>query len=318
MESRVICILTLFLVLAGCDSGDLHKEEITMLNFDKGWDYDDPVSTEIKFKGILATFSYEDHPQQYLELQTQIARTLGLQQKFDEAHALLDQVESHLSADQPIPRIRYLLERGRCYNSANRQAQARPLFLEAWETSQAAGADFYAVDAGHMMAIVEPPEKQLEWNEKAVAIAEKSEDPRARGWLGPLYNNIGWTYHDLGNYEQALAVFEKALDWRMQHQQVNETLIAKWSVARTHRSLGHVDQALGLQMELLQTIKAAGLPEDGYVEEEIAECLTLQGKTREASRHFFKAWALLSKDIWLQQNETPRLERLKQLGQEHE
>ena len=177
-------------------------------------------------------------------------------------------------------------------------------------------ADFHAVDAAHMLAIVAKQDQQLHWNEKAMELAENSTDKRAQGWLGSLYNNIGWAYHDLQEYEQALAIFLKALDWRVAHEQVIETQIAKWCVARTQRSLGNIDQALGRQYDLEKELLAAGQAEDGYVFEEIAECLTLQDKPDEAAPYFLKAWTLLSQDIWLKQNEAERLDRLKKLGEQ--
>jgi hypothetical protein len=34
--------------------------------------------------------------------------------------------------------------------------------------------DFYAIDAAHMLAIAAPAEQQLEWNLRALALAEQS------------------------------------------------------------------------------------------------------------------------------------------------
>ena len=166
-----------------------------------------------------------------------------------------------------------------------------------------------------MLGIAALQDQQLLWNEKAMDLAEKSLDKRAQGWLGSLYNNIGWTYHDMQEFDKAMAVFLKALEWREAHEQIIETQIAKWCVARTHRSLGNVDKALVMQYELEKEMLAAGQDEDGYVSEEIAECLTLQGKSEEAAPYFMKAWTILSQDIWLKQNEVERLERLKTLGE---
>lgn len=285
-----------------------------MLDVDQYWNYNEPESTESKFKELLPDISFEEHPDEHLQLLTQIARTLGLQQKFTEAHQQLDEVEKKLSDETAIASIRYLLERGRTFNSSNNKDQALPLFVQAWELALEHHADFHAVDAAHMVAIVEAPENQLEWNERAMNLAEKSEDPRSKGWLGSLYNNIGWTYHDLGQYEDALAVFEKGFAWQQEHKRLQEMHIAKWCIGRTQRSLGNVELALRLQKDLAEEIKKAGLPEDGYVAEEIGECLLILEQPEKARPHFMKAWELLSKDPWLRQNEGARLDRLKTLG----
>ncbi|NQV50497.1 MAG: hypothetical protein HQ507_08365 [Candidatus Marinimicrobia bacterium] len=286
-----------------------------MQAFDKLWNYNDPAATEIKFRDYLADSNAGLTQSDKLELRSQIARTLGLQQKYDEAHLVLDNVEAELNADFQIATLRYLLERGRVFNSAGKQIESIPFFLKAWELGQEFGADFFAVDAAHMLGIAEASPEQLAWNEKAMELAENSEDSRAKGWLGSLYNNIGWTQHDLGNYEKALVLFEKGLAWQESNSKVRETQIAKWTVARTQRSLGNIDLSLKLQLELEQEILESGSAEDGYVSEEIAECLSLKGQHKAATPHFFKAWKLLSEDLWLQQNEAERLSRLKELGE---
>src|SRR5687768_2612862 len=114
-----------------------------------------------------------------LQLLTQIARALGLQRKFDDAHTILDTAETAMALDMATVRVRYLLERGRLFNSSQQPERARPFFLDAWERGRAAKLDDFAVDAAHMMAIVEPLEKKLAWNERAVAVAESSSDSRA-------------------------------------------------------------------------------------------------------------------------------------------
>ena len=314
MINRSVILFIMISMLLNCSSQQQAKEVPIMRDFDKLWDFNDPTATEQKFHELLNQANQDEAPDYYLELKTQLARTLGLQQKFDDASALLDQVESELRSDYPMVTIRYKLERGRVFNSSGNKEKSKSLFLEAWELGQKVGADFFAVDAAHMLGIVEEPAQQLVWNEKAMALAEQSQDERAQGWLGSLYNNIGWTYHDMQNYDKALEIFLKALEWRESHQQVRETQIAKWCVARTYRSLGDIEKSIEIQLALEKEIQAAGQPEDGYVFEEIGECFLIQGKAKDAVPYFKKAYDLLVQDIWLKQNESARLERLKQLG----
>ena len=145
--------------------------------------------------------------------------------------------------------------------------------------------------------------------------AEASEDPRAREWLGPLYNNTGWTYHDAGEYEKALELFEKGLAWRQERDNQQTTRIAKWTVGRAKRSLGRTEDALAIQQSLLEEHEAA-VTSDGFVFEEVAECLFALGRPDEARPHFGRAYQELSKDGWLTENEPERLDRLKRLGDE--
>ncbi len=180
--------------------------------------------------------------------------------------------------------------------------------MQAFEEAQAQHEDFYAVDAAHMVAIVESGDEHLAWNLRALDLAEHSDQPRARKWRGSLYNNIGWTYHDAGQYDQALDAFEKAIACRQEYGQEAEIRIARWCVARTLRSLNRIDLALAILQEL-----ESG-PHSGYVEEELAECLTVQGKPGEAAPYFAKANESLAKDEWLAANEPQRLARLQSLG----
>ena len=180
--------------------------------------------------------------------------------------------------------------------------------------AQAAGEDFFAVDAAHMLAISQPPAEQTVWNLRAIAAAEQSAQPRARHWLGSLYNNLGWTLHDQGDFAQALDLFQRALRFRETQGKSAEILVARWCVARCLRSLGRTEEALVEQQSLAVAHAAAGT-QDGYVEEELGESLLLLGRPADARPHFAQAHALLSQDPWLMESEPARLERLKQLSQ---
>ena len=119
-----------------------------------------------------------------------------------------------------------------------------------WIWRKRLGEDFYAVDAIHMLAIIAEPASALTLNLQAIQLAESSGQEKARNWLGSLYNNMGWTYHDMGEYESALKIFEKAEAFRRSKGSVNEIRIAIWCVARTLRSLNRVEEALSKQMAL--------------------------------------------------------------------
>src|SRR5262245_37379001 len=237
-------------------------------DLDQLWAYDDPSTSERRFRDLLPQL--QAGTPAYLELLTQIARAQGLQRDFGAAHQTLDAVEAALVDGGERVHIRYLLERGRVFNSSKQPERARPLFLAAWERARAAGEDFYAIDAAHMLAIVEPPEQSLVWNQQALELAERTPDQRAKKWRGSLCNNMGWTYHDAGRYDQALALFQKALAYREAQGQEREARIARWCVARALRSLGRTEEALAMQQALLEDNERAGTA-DGYVFEELGE-----------------------------------------------
>ncbi len=282
-------------------------------DFDALWNYNNPAETEKRFRELLPTAEQSGDASYHAQLLTQIARSQGLQHHFAEAHQTLNSVEPMLTDGLKESRVRYLLERGRVFNSSGNKVEARPLFLAAWELAGSIQADGYAVDAAHMIAIIEPPEAALEWNLKALDYAEKSVQPRARKWLGSLYNNIGWTYHDLKQYDRALEIFQKALTFREQQSDPASIRIARWCIARTLRSLNRIDEALVIQRALEKEWAEIG-GKDGYVQEELGECLLIKGDS-EAAQHFARAYQMLSQDTWLVENEPTRLERLKTLGE---
>jgi tetratricopeptide (TPR) repeat protein len=164
-----------------------------------------------------------------------------------------------------------------------------------------------------MMAIVASPADQLALNERAVALAEGARDPRARQWLASLYNNTGWTHFGAGELDDALRLFELALEERRKRAEPRGTSIARWAVARTLRAKGGFDQALAEQLAIQRSNAEAGI-DDPYVDEEIAECLLSLGRMAEARPHFAKAADGLAADRRLAAGEPARIARLRELG----
>lgn len=281
-------------------------------DFDSLWDYNSPAATEAKFRELLPAAESSGELSYRGQLLTQIARTQGLQGRFDEAHATLDSVERMPLEQLPLARVRYLLERGRTFNSSGKPDHARPLFETAFEVAVQNGLESFAIDAAHMIAIVEPlPDAQLRCNLRALELAEKSKGERARKWRASLYNNIGWAYFDQKQFEKAMEMFEKAVVLREQAQQPRELRIGRYCVAKTLRMQGRIDAAMAIDRELVEQADRAGEP-DGYFLEELAECLLALGKADEAKRYFRRALEALSKDKWLVESEPDRVERMRQ------
>ncbi len=283
-------------------------------DFDALWNYQDPAATEAVFRDLLPPAQAAGDTAYEAELLTQIARTQGLQQRFEAAHATLDQADALITPDMTTARVRSHLERGRAVNSAGDPKSSAALFEQAFDLASDSGLEYFAVDAAHMLGIVCPGDESIAWNERALALAEAATDPRARAWRGALYNNLGWTYHDLGRHEDALDMFEKHLAVRTEQGNEAQIGIALWSIAKTYRFLGRVDEALVIQQELLVRPERQGNESEGYTREELGECLLLLGRETEAVPHFARAWELLHDDPWLMRDEVERLERLKRLG----
>jgi tetratricopeptide (TPR) repeat protein len=225
------------------------------------WDFDDPAGSEHRFRAAA-----DDAPgtrEQAIHL-TQLARALGLQERYAEGHAVLDALDD----SPPEVSVRIALERGRLLRSSGQPAQARPHFEEAARVALEGGLDALHVDALHMVALVAEPADQLDRNYIALAFAKASEDPAARNWDASLLNNIGMARADSGDFRAALAAFEEALVARERIGDPHRTRVARWMVAWALRNLGMTEVALEMQRELMAELDAAG-EVDPYVYDEI-------------------------------------------------
>ncbi len=274
------------------------------------WDYNQPAVSEARFREALKTESGDDA----LELETQIARTFSLRREFTQAHALLDTVQRRMSEKtRSAVRVRYLLERGRTFRSANEAVKARPLFLEAWQIGDKEKLTLLAIDAAHMMGIVEGGEEAQRWNERAMALAMSSNVPRAIRWRGSLANNMGHTERERGNLDAAAKHFQASLTAFQLTRSGSQIRMAKWQIANVMRLQKRFDEALALQLVIETEASEAGEP-DGYVFEEIAEIYLVKNEPAKAKPYFAKAVEALSKDTWFAENEGDRLARMRQLA----
>jgi len=279
------------------------------MDIDAYWEYSDPAASETRFRALLVDARGDDR----LEILTQIARTYSLRKDFAQAHRVLDEVERGLGMAGAAPRVRYLLERGRTFNSSGDKAGARPLFEQAWDIATAHGLEGLAVDAAHMVPIVVGGPEGAEWTRRGVELARRSRDDKARALLPALLNNHAWNLHDEGRYEEALPVFREAEAAWLATGRQPQGRIARWSVARCLRSLGRLDEALAIQRDLEQEWAKAGSA-DGYVFEELGELLEATGKRDEAKPYFRRAAEELGKDEWFVNNVPQRLARLRERG----
>ncbi len=284
------------------------------------WDFTDPAAT----MEVMAEASRAEDVSVAAGLVwlTQATRAAGMQGDIDaglETLAILDRAVEHVPEGSERHHVlaRIAIERGRLYSSSDRPADALPHFITAYDEAVAAELEGLAIDALHMTAIVKGqlngPAESRAWNERALTMAETSEDPEALRWRASLLNNLAWDHHDAGDLEQALALFERAVDIRRAENDAVALQVAEWSVARALRSLGRYDEALSIQQRLAATPPGA---DDGYVHEELGENLLALGRGAEARPALARAYQMLSRDPWLVEHEAARLGRLEALAAE--
>ncbi len=254
------------------------------------WSYSDPALSERRFEQALVGASADDA----FILRTQIARTWGLRGDFERARAMLAPLEAELPQRSAEAKVRHALELGRTYASpahppetqtSEQRERARPLYLQAFEAAKAARLDFLAIDALHMMVMVDTdPADQLAWNYKAIACLEQSTQPEARRWEGSLRNNIGHANRLLGNYDEALAQFRASLAAHEREGRAANVRIAHWMIARTLRDMQRFDDAIAIQLRLEREWAAAG-EDDPYVFEELEQLYRTTGDAAQADRY---------------------------------
>lgn len=225
------------------------------------WDFDDPAGSEQRLRAALARTSEPDRG----VLQTQVARALGLQQRFADALTVLDAVDS----TDPEVHVRVLLERGRVFRTSGDETGAAPLFRHAVAAADEAGLESLAIDAMHMVALTLSGSEQVDYTRAILQRARESTDPGANRWVASVLNNLGMAYSELGQWQLALDAFEEALRERRIGSDEQAIDIARWMVGWALRNLGRTDEALAAQRALKADLVAAGR-EDPYVDEELA------------------------------------------------
>lgn len=229
------------------------------------WDWTDPAGSESRFRALADSGPGEVR----LLAMTQVARALGLQERYVDGRAVLDQVARAADGATPEVAVRVALERGRLARSEGLSSEAAPLFQEAAELAERAGLEALRVDALHMLAMDGEPQEQITRIRAALDVAGSATSEEARRWDASLLNNLGMAQHDAGDLPAALESFEAALELREARGQAREARIARWMVAWTLRLLGRTDEALAMQRALKAELEAAG-EQDVYVDQELA------------------------------------------------
>jgi tetratricopeptide (TPR) repeat protein len=248
------------------------------VDVDALWNFDDPAASEARFRAALTTAQGDDA----LILRTQIARTLGLRQRYDDAQRELDAIEPALAAAGAEPRVRAWLERGRTLRSSGQPAEGKPLFVRAFAAADAAKLERLAADALHMIALVEPQlDERIAWNRRTIDYAQRASDPRAQRWQAAAHNNIGSDLREAKRYDDSLAAFRDALAAYERAGRADQARFARWQIANVLRLKGQRAEALAMQLALERDAAAAGDP-DPYVFDELALLHRAAGDEKQA------------------------------------
>jgi len=179
------------------------------------------------------------------------ARTHLIAGRIDEGRTWLDQAGARADKTDPPAWSRFLGVRGRFEWQADQDpGMASETFEEMFAYCEGREQWDRAVDAAHMVAITGEPGERFEWARRGIAMAESG---GMGGWLGPLWNNLGWDYVDAGQYEEALEALENAREYHYRHGDSLSKLIADYSVAHAKLKLGRLADAKLMMREVFDT-----------------------------------------------------------------
>jgi tetratricopeptide (TPR) repeat protein len=283
----------------GTHGASLASEATAMIDVREYWNFDDPAQSYLTFMALRET---QTDASQIADIDAQVARALGLQGKFEEAHKVLDSIQGNWSYLNDRARASYQIERGRVFRSSGNAVAARECFERARDTT----ALDLEIDALHMLAFVSDPDEARRYNEEALALTEVTDNPWALRWRGTLFNNMAWDLHAAEQFEQALEKFEQAVEARKSTNDVKRLRVAQWCRARCLRSLHRYEEALRVLGALENE------DNDEFFAEEMGENLYSLGRTEEARPWFERTFQILSQDS--SQVGTERLNRLEKLS----
>ena len=183
-----------------------------------------------------------------VEALSMTARGHLIQKKKEEGRGFLTRAGELASEEDPAGWSRYLGVRGRYEWRDDEKPKATKTFEAMYAYCLEHELWNRAVDAAHMVAIVGTHDQQLEWAQKGIAAAEKGE---MDGWLGPLWNNLGNTYDELGRHQDALDAWKKARHYHWKVGGEKSKLVADWAVGLGYRKVGAFDKALQWQRPVL-------------------------------------------------------------------
>jgi hypothetical protein len=242
---------TALLVAAGCggqaqeDSGLATRLEQADKLF-KNREYE---TAGTLFEEIALEAETADDNSAFVEAASMRARSYLITQKKDEGRRwLLRAAAKAVESDAP-GWSRYLGVRGRFEWNDGDNETATATFREMFDYCEGHELWERAVDAAHMIAITGDKREKFDWSLKGIEMAEKG---GMEGWLGPLWNNLGWNYYDEQRYGEAYDALVKAREYHYKGEQELPKLIADYSVVHVMMMQERTHEAEAAMLEVLE------------------------------------------------------------------
>jgi len=222
------------------------------------------------------------------EAYAMIARTYLTNDRKDEGRPWIEKARGIARDDEPLGWSRYLGVRGRFEWQDKELEKSSATFKEMYRYCSEKGLHERAIDAAHMVAITGGKDDQVEWGLKGIKEAEAG---NVTGWLGPLWNNLGYTYEDMGKYRESLDAYLKAREYHHKYSDEKSKIVADWAVGHAYRLLSEPDSAgQWITQDMLAKFESLGdLEFQGWALKEMGEIAMLKSQPDSALTYFVRA-----------------------------
>ncbi len=185
----------------------------------------------------------------FVEAASMRARSYLITEKKDEGREWLARAAAKAAESDPLGWSRYLGVRGRFEWKDGDNETATSTFREMFDYCGEKELWERAVDAAHMIAITGDQRQKFDWSLKGIEMAERG---GMDGWLGPLWNNLGWNYCDDERYGEAYDALIKAREYHYKGEGELPKLIADYSVAHVMMKQNRLHEAEAQMLKVLE------------------------------------------------------------------
>tara|TARA_B100000674_G_scaffold36491_1_gene25554 strand:+ start:4846 stop:5724 length:879 start_codon:yes stop_codon:yes gene_type:complete len=279
------------------------------------WDFSNPQNCEKNFREKMEKHS--DSAFEVWELQTQVARALGLQGKFIQAFKILDSIQAGLEfaptcVSKDLVGIRYNLEMGRLLMLNDKPEDSIRYFKFALKLALNIEAEDLSMDAINMLVSVVSINERIEFGLKGIDLATKSDNGELKSSIGNLAIEIGESYLQVQEYQKAIEQFMHACDIFSKAFDAEKVRYIRLSICIAQRALGLHKEAL-LELRAQEEWHKKSGTNDAIVFEEIAENLLALGHSS-SSIYFSKTLKYFEAESMIGKKGPERLARIKQLA----
>ena len=184
----------------------------------------------------------------FVEAASMRARSYLITEKKDEGREWLIRAAAKAVESDRAGWSRYLGVRGRFEWQDEDNETATNTFREMFDYCGEKELWERAVDAAHMIAITGDEKGKFDWSLKGIEMAERGE---MDGWLGPLWNNLGWNYYDDERYGEAYDALVRAREYHYKGEAELPRLIADYSVAHVMMKQDRLHEAEAEMLKVL-------------------------------------------------------------------